>query len=317
MHQEENIIFQEKKYEENEIQLEIFNFPSNKSEPFLSIKTNIFNVNEIENITLEEMTKIMNGPTVELEEEDSESIYFTKNSKNDLQLTDATTKFQSISSISDNKNETCTKNISFTTILRKKRGRKVSLESKKNRKFHCSDDFDNIQRKIQVHFISFLVNFANDILKAIFGPKTKFNFKHVDYELKKIVSHIYTESLKKSNYSDIMKLKISPKNKNFSENSNKETFYQVCKNSDILKKIFDKKYLYVFQKYYCKVNNNDTLDLEGLKITLSPKTRTLHYLLEKNGAIKEKFKSVVNDVYFSEFNYNSNSNNKFFISSFS
>ena len=38
-------------------------------------------------------------------------------------------------------------------------------------------------------------------------------------------------------------MKISPKNKKFGEDSNKKTFLEVCIRSDILKKIFEKKYL--------------------------------------------------------------------------
>jgi hypothetical protein len=314
MLQEENILLGEKNSEENEFPQEIYNFPSIKLEPFFSIKTNIFGWDKTDDISLEEMKKIMNGPKIDLEEDDYEKIYFTKNGKSDLQSTDGTTKIQSVL---ENKEETSFKNVNFTTILRKKRGRKTYVENlKKNKRCHCSDDFDNILRKIQVHFISFLVNLANDSLKQIFGEKTKLNFKHVDYELKKIVNHNYIELIKKCKYSDIMKMKISPKNKKFSKNSNKETFENVCEYSDILKKIFDGKYLYIFQKYYCNItNDNNIIDLEGLKMTLSPKTKTLYNLLAKNESTKEKFKNVINDVYFSEFNYNSNK--KFLISPFS
>ena len=187
MLQEENILLGEKNIEENEIPIEIvYNIPSIKLEPFFSIKTNIFDCDKTDDISLEEMKKIMNGPKIDLEEDDYEKIYFTKNSKSDLQSTDGTTKIQSIL---ENKEETSTKNVNFTTILRKKRGRKTNVENlKKNKKCHCSTDFDNILRKVQVHYISFLVNLANDFLKQIFGEKTKLNFKHVDYELKKIVN---------------------------------------------------------------------------------------------------------------------------------
>ena len=47
-------------------------------------------------------------------------------------------------------------------ILKKKRGR----ERTKNlgKAVHGKDDFDNLQRKIQVHFQKFLINFCNDAL---------------------------------------------------------------------------------------------------------------------------------------------------------
>ena len=54
------------------------------------------------------------------------------------------------------------KNNLFNIINYKKRGR-FSTGYKKNK--HLSSDFDNLQRKIQVHFLTFVVNLCNDALK--------------------------------------------------------------------------------------------------------------------------------------------------------
>ena len=279
------------------------NLAFNKRDFVLSLNENINNEMD-SNISLKEMENIMkDSPKNEFDEDDSTDIYFTKSSKIDLQSTDCSTKIFSLT----DKDEIC-KDF-FRTVLHKKRGRKKENEgkTKKSKKCHSSDDFDNIQRKIQVSFISFLVRLANDLLKNIFGQKTKFHFKDVDYELKKIVNHKYIEFLKKSNYSDIMKMRISPKNKRFSKFENKETLNKVCKYSPFLKKFFGNNYLYIFQKYYCTIiNNKEEVDIDGFKVTLSPKTKTLYNLLIKNESNKKKFKSVVEDVYFSEINYNNN-----------
>lgn len=280
------------------------NTPLNKREFLLPLKEDINNTMG-SNISLKEIENIMkDSPKNEFDEDDSTDFYYTKNSKLDLQSTDCSTR---IFSLTDNKDEIC-KDF-FRTVLHKKRGRRKTKEgkTKKSKKFHSSDDFDNIQRKIQVSYISFLIRFANDLIKNIFGQKTKFHFKDVDYELKKIVNHKYIESLKKYNYSDIMKMKISPKNKRFNEYENKETLNKVCKLCPFLKKFFENNYLYIFQKYYCTIiNNKEEVDLDGFKITLSPKTKTLYNLLIKNESNKKKFKSVVEDVYFSKINYNNN-----------
>lgn len=289
-------------------------FP-NKPEILIKDKTNNIDSNRPENITLEEIKKIMEGPKLCLEETDNiEDMYFTKNSKTELQTTYSSTRNLFLF---ENKEEKFNKNMYFTTILRKKRGRSVKENpNKKKQKCHSSDDFDNIQRKIQVHYISFLIWLGNDAIKTIFGQKTKYHFKQVNYEFKKIVNHNYIEYLKKCKYSDIMQMTISPKNKRFKEDSNKKTFLEVCKYSEILKNIFDKNYLYIFQKYYCGLESNkNILDLEGLKITLSSKTKALFNLLNKNETNKEKFKNVIKDVYFSDIIYNNDK--KFFISSFS
>ena len=50
----------------------------------------------------------------------------------------------------------------------------LSLEKDQPKKdFYTFDDFDNIQRKIQVHFISFLVSLSNDLLKTLSRCFTK------------------------------------------------------------------------------------------------------------------------------------------------
>ena len=278
------------------------NSPLNKRDFLLPLNENINT--DMGSISLKEMENIMkDSPKNEFDEDDSTDIYFTKSSKIDLQSTDCSTKIFSLTDKDDIHKDF------FRTVLHKKRGRKKENEgkTKKSKKCHSSDDFDNIQRKIQVSFISFLVRLANDLLKNIFGQKTKFHFKDVDYELKKIVNHKYIEFLKKSNYSDIMKMRISPKNKRFSKFENKETLNKVCKYSPFLKKFFGNNYLYIFQKYYCTIiNNKEEVDIDGFKVTLSPKTKTLYNLLIKNESNKKKFKSVVEDVYFSEINYINN-----------
>ena len=95
----------------------------------------------------------------------------------------------------DNKKDTL-----FKTVLHQKRGRKRLFENNKNgTKIHHSSDFDNIQRKIQVHFINFLIRLANDALKTVFGKKNKLKFKDIKYKFKKTINHNYEENLKKKN----------------------------------------------------------------------------------------------------------------------
>ena len=110
-------------------------------------------------------------------------------------------------------------------------------------------------------------------------------------------------------------MKISPKNKNFLENTNEETFNKICNYSDTLKKLFEKDYLQ-FQNYYCKIKNEAIIDIDRIKITLSQrtKTKTLFNLLNKNKANREKFIIVIMEDYFSK-NY-LNSDKKFIISPF-
>lgn len=284
----------------------------NKNEPILFLNTFPQNCQKInEKISLKEFINIMDNTISETikteikDEDSSELIYFMKpkTMKNEIQTTFNTSKNLSFP---ESKDDFFNKKVNFKTILLHKRGRK-SLEKKiiNLKKYHGSSDFDNIQRKIQVNYITFLIRLANDAIKTVFGKKSKYFFKDIKYELKKIVSHKYVEHLKTCKYSDIIQMKISGKNKNFSENLNKNTLFEVCKISPILKNFFEKNYLYIFQKFYCRIKDNQNIiDFDGFKIKLSPLTTGYLNLLKKNESGKEKFNNVMNDVYFSGLVYN-------------
>ena len=81
-------------------------------------------------------------------------------------------------------------------LSRKKRGRNKIKNSKEMVKIHDKFSTDNLLRKVQVHYISFIVTFLNKILEV-------FNFKErfykLDYEFKKNVNKKFVSSLKKKN----------------------------------------------------------------------------------------------------------------------
>jgi hypothetical protein len=274
-----------------------------------------FNQPISENITLEHIKNIMNTPKIDLlEEEEKDSmddVYLIKeqnNSKLELQSTDSSTKTVTFSQSENSakKEDIFLKKINFKTMLYRKRGRKEknNTSKKMKKKCHGPGDFDNIQRKIQVHFITFLIKFANDAIKTILGNKVKYHFRDIKYDIKKIVNHDYVEYLKNVNYSDILQMVISPKNKKYDENSNKKLYKKLIEESDLFKKMFDKKYLYILQKYYLELKGNESeTDFDGIKIKLSNKTKPFIHLLKKNKNEKDKFKNVVQDVYFSDVNY--------------
>ena len=281
---------------------------------FLSF--NEFNHKISENITLEHIENIMNTPQIDLDEEEEndrmDEIYLIKeqnNSKIELSSTENSTRTVTLSEKenSKKKEDIFYKKINFKTILYRKRGRKEMMNStstKLNKKCHGSSDFDNIQRKIQVHFITFLINFANDIINSILGYKKNYHFMDIKYKIKRIVNHDYIESLKQLNYSDILQKDISPKNKKFDVNSNKKLYEKLIEESELFKKIFDKKYLYIFQKYYFGLKDNESeTDFDGIKIKLSNKTKPFTHLLRKNENEKDKFNNVIKDVYFSDINF--------------
>ena len=103
----------------------------------------------------------------------------------------------------------------------RKRGRKSLKEGKRQ---HNALDQDNIIRKIQVHFLSFIIFFCNDLINTVFSGNKDLSFKNIQYELKKTVNHAYIENLKSKTIGDILQLKASPKNKKFDGDINKKTF---------------------------------------------------------------------------------------------
>ena len=227
----------------------VFNKPEEKifSTAFSSLLCSEFLKDEINNIfpptpnsdsknnnfSFDKMSNIFDEASlslIELEEEENEnSIYFIKKqdnfeteSRSTLNSTNFILDQEKI--ISEKKEDSNKKKINFVTFLKKKRGKKSLFKKENSAKTHGSEDFDNIQRKIQVHFISFLISLANDLVIKFFGKKSKYHFKDVKYELKRIVNHKNVEYLKQCKYSDIVQMKISPKNKRFNEDTNKKIY---------------------------------------------------------------------------------------------
>ena len=215
-------------------------------------------ISKIENIFIKPQINLNES----FEEENDDSIYFIKK-QDTSDIESRTTDNSTNNSIFDQdkifevkKEDATQKKINFKIFLRKKRGKKSKLIKRDIKKCHNFDDFDNIQRKIQVHFMNFLISLANDRIGHFFCKKNKYNFKSIKYDLKKIVNHRTVEYLKQCKYSDIIQMKISPKNKRFNENNNKNIYLKLIQLSDELKTFFDKKYLYIFQKYYLELKPN-------------------------------------------------------------
>ena len=75
----------------------------------------------------------------------------------------------------------------FDTSKKKKKGRIPQFSG--NKKEHTKHCLDNILTKIQVHFLTFIINLSNDALKAKFGEKTTYNFKHLSHKIKKEINY--------------------------------------------------------------------------------------------------------------------------------
>ena len=174
-------------------------------------------------------------------------------------------------------------------IEKKKRGRRPKNETSKKRK-HDASDYDNILRKIQVHYLTFIVNFTNDLIAAFIINNKELKFKSLSYDLKKTVNHSYVQYLKNKTIGEILQFDASSKNKKFINSINKQIFKKVCEISPFLANFFNMSYLELFSEYYFKYNRE--FFFQGKNISLSKNTRIFVDLIQKNSADAEKIRQV-------------------------
>ena len=183
-------------------------------------------------------------------------------------------------------------------LINKKRGRrslKVNLSH-----VHSALDDDNILRKIQVHFLTFLVSFTNDYINALFPNMDKKNllyFRHIDYKLKKTINHNSIEKIKKLKIGEILQRDASPKNKTCGSNINKIIYNKLCEKCPNLKyNYFNKIFKEFFIEYYYNKNERFIL-INGVKVILSNKTNTFNDLIQKNIQFNLKFRQIASYFY--------------------
>ena len=181
----------------------------------------------------------------------------------------------------------------FTTNkseLRNKRGRKIIKESKKAE--HTAKYIDNITRKIQVHFLTFLVDLINDIISTI--PNIDISMKDLDYDMKCKVSKEYFEKMKQSSIKELFEnINITSKYKKFEKNINKENIKQLIEcDHDYFSNLFEKDYLFLFRLYYNNGKPLNKLSLFGKTIIISDETETFYDLIQKPKNKESKFELI-------------------------
>ena len=260
---------------------------------------------------------------------DSENIqtnkYDTK-SENDKQLD----LFINISDLKKLKNDKKPKNYSNKYLKRifnlklydnnknlicRKRGRKALIQ-KDILHTHSALDNDNILRKIQVHFLTFLVSFTNDYIDSLYpniGKKALLHFRHIDYKVKRIINFESIEKMKSQTIGEILQKQASPKNKTCVDNINQLVYDRLCEQYPNLKiNYFNKLFKEFFIEYYYNKNDKNII-LNGIKVHLSNKTRTFNSLIQKNIKYIEKFRNIASYFYIKNNEINDekeNSNNE-------
>ena len=183
-------------------------------------------------------------------------------------------------------------------VLKNKRGRKNKLKTtKKSRKTHSNKSFDNLLRKIQVHFLTFLINFVNDILKKDLNYSHKFSFKQIKTEIKNNVKYENVSKLKEMTVGDILQKDISKKYKRYNKCYNREIFEKIQRKSNWFDELFKMKYLELFNYYYNEGFPKKIFFYKKSEIILSPKTKSFYYLIEEYKDLRQDLIKTVKEVY--------------------
>ena len=182
----------------------------------------------------------------------------------------------------------------FKTKKHKKRGRKKSPNNiynsnKPKRKIHCKTDDDNVLIKIQVHYLTFVINITNDIINPYFqSKKNDIYFRQINYEDKKNITISHISRLKDCSIKDILQKEITPKCRKYDKDYNKNIYKFILEQIDKDKSLnwinnfFNMNYLELFEKYYYTYDKKSNFIIQDKKINFSRKTKTFYDLLEKN-----------------------------------
>ena len=177
----------------------------------------------------------------------------------------------------------------------------IQIEKKK----HDKNSSDNLLRKIQVHYLTFIVDYLNDILKSC---NIKKQFLKFDYKLKKQINKDNIEFLKHKNIGDIVcYMKISNKYKQYQDKSYNKKLYEIIKENQLLNKVFSENYLTLFKKVYYANKRIINLNEYGFnkEIILSDKVKTIKDLLLKNRDDQKMYNNSINGCIIQNFLSNS------------
>lgn len=213
----------------------------------------------------------------------------------------------------------------FETKKFKKKGRPAP-ENFLGKK-HGKANFDNILTKVQVHFITFLVNLINDAVKHEFAPEflntlvkkdnkksSKYNFfKQPNYADKRKIKYSYINEFLQKPIREIFQFNISTKYRNLKFDYNKELYAKLSEKSEWFSDLLNTEFIKVFLEYYYNQGNKlETIDFKGKSFKISDDTKSFYYLLKKEESLKQDMINIVKAVYLNKVN-NKNNDEKHFI----
>ena len=185
---------------------------------------------------------------------------------------------------------------------KKRRGKQVKLNAKRSKKeMHSSISEDNILTKIQTHFLNFIIFFLNDCVYNYYKNR-KIKFIKFAHEIKAKVSSKYLNKMKNSTIYDLLtEIEISSKFTRHNKNNNEKNA-KILNEIPWFKKIFELKFLDLFQYYHNENKKLNKIFLFEREITLTNDTKSYYFLLEKNMTIKKEIIEITKYNYLSKIN---------------
>ena len=199
------------------------------------------------------------------------------------------------SRIETNENTNLRNNIISSRVFS---GRKRKKENENSKKIHNKYSEDNILRKINVHFLNFIILFLNEILPKFNIIDKKDKFVDINGQYKKIINKKTFNTIKNETIAQFLSKENNKKHNN--KYINRDLLNKIQNsNNEILKRTINKCYIYIFQEVYYK--NEKKINYEGLELNLP---KTIGDFLEKakkeDILYKEKIEKVIRKYYFPE-----------------
>lgn len=164
------------------------------------------------------------------------------------------------------------------------RGRKSINVNKNSSKVHDKLDIDNIISVVQAHYMNFIVDIINCMLKLL-GEKRRFS--KISYDIKKKVNKKNFEALKEKKLYEILLFDISPKFTRSKIDHNK-VLYENIKDLNIFKELLNQNYLTFFRNVYYKSERKLNLIIDGKNMTFDLNDEKLSMYKDKIAGFSDK-----------------------------
>ncbi len=231
-----------------------------------------------------------------------------KNNINNI-FTDKTNNFDSEDSNNENlyfikKNNLSNKKIENNISTEEKSvisKRQKTYKTKRKRE-HSKFEKDNALKKINIHYISFIVKYVNYNIRKLL-PKNHPIFTNLSYNFKKKMKKNDFNKLKKMTIGELIKNEGSNKNKRNYQKDENEKIFNLVYNTE-LKELLDMNYIHFFRKIYARTSDIENFNKNNYPENLLFFDDFLKSEAEKdkiNGELyKERLKYISNSEYINE-----------------